>query len=143
MNGYFSSKYFLLLTTTLFLASTQVQAVDDTDYSDALAFGFHGRQSQKNCYRSSAKSYKPYRVQETNTPEVSENDLTLQLDVVSRQVYNSMSEEGKTKARQLAGDNYRFNKNYAVRVAAEMMQDKHHEWNTQQSQQGGNRNGRS
>lgn len=82
---------------------------------------------EKNCCPRAAGSLKPYKTDETNNPEVTEADLLFQLNPGPRQIYQSMNAEGKALARELAGDRYRYNKNHAVRVAQEIMQERNGE----------------
>lgn len=96
------------------LATPYIQA---EDYSDAITFRWNNNKSK--CV-SSGRSYHPVNECETGTGDVSEEELLLQLDPASRQIYYMLSEEGKGKARELASDNYRYDKNHAVKAAREM-----------------------
>ena len=141
-----SLKYFLLITSVGLFASTQVQSVESTDYSDALAYGSHryrqsGSYRGRNTYRTStARTRAPYRMEDTGNPEISEKDMIVQLNSRSRQVFNSMSEEGRALALELAGDRYRYDKNEAVMAAAEVMQERRFQQKGQQQQKMGMEN---
>ncbi len=141
-----SIKYFLLITSVGFFASTQVQSVESTDYSDALAYGSHkyrqsGSYRGRDTYRSSSSTTRtPYRMEDTGSPEISEKDMIVQLNSQSRQVFNSMGEEGRALTLELAGDRYRYDKNEAVMAAAEIMQERRFQQNNQQQQKTGMQN---
>ncbi len=132
----FSINCLLLVVSFGLIALVQVQATDDFEYSDAIAACTSCGRGGSGGNINLGRGYKPYRLHDTGNPEVTESHLIRQLDSGTREVYFSMDNEGRAMARQLAGDNYRYNKREAVRAAFEMMQKRNHHPSSNRKQNG-------
>lgn len=110
-----SLKSLVLMGSALMITLALEVNAGTPDYSNALA---RNSCPSGRCARNS-NSLKPYRVQETHNPEVTEEELLLQLNPAARHIYQRLDEEHKAMARELASDRYRYDKNHAVQIALE------------------------
>lgn len=112
----------IILVAGIALLATSYATAED--YSNALAF-FKKRTKSRTIYvPNNQQPNRPISKSNMITSDLSEEELILQVEPASRQIYYMMNDEGKAIARELASNQYKNNKNLAVREARDHMLQK-------------------